>query len=283
MSGRWWRAYDEAVDNPKLQRLPPVLFKAWFNLCCITSANGGTLPPVADIAFKLRTSEAKVRTILSDLTSAGLIDADETGSRPHNWRARQFISDRDPTATERQRRKRDKDKGVTRDTSVTSRPPETEQNRADTDARAKPLDDLGKARVAIVKAFKEANSPNLPDTSRVELWKAQGYDLAICVATVRDGVRRKPSVTTLAYFDGAIAEAHAKRNPAPIEPKETDWSAWCEGYANGSPWPMSLGPEPGYAGCRAPPEILEQHGIDSKTGIPKALRRVSEAPERVEG
>jgi hypothetical protein len=138
-------------------------------------------------------------------------------------------------------------------------------------AGAREPDDVVQARVAIVRAFEAANSPNPPDTSRVEVWKAQGYDLKLCVATVADGIKRKPSISTLAYFDGAIRDAHANRNPSPAIKTEPDWNAWVAKFTTGTPWPRMLGPEPGYAGCRAPPDVLRKHGIDPLTG--GALRR----------
>lgn len=105
---RWWRAYDEAVDDPKLQQLPPALSWAWFNLCCITSQNGGNLPSTEAIAFKLRSTPAKTRRLIADLIQAGLIDTDAHGQRPHNWNARQFKSDTDPTNADRQKRYRER-------------------------------------------------------------------------------------------------------------------------------------------------------------------------------
>jgi hypothetical protein len=50
----WWRAYNEAVNDPKLQLLSDALFRAWFNVMCIASANGGDLPALKDVAFTLR-------------------------------------------------------------------------------------------------------------------------------------------------------------------------------------------------------------------------------------
>lgn len=139
---RWWRAYDEAVDDPKLQKLPADLFRAWFNICCITSQNGGTLPGIDAIAFKLRCSEAKAQQIIDRLKVLILIDETDAGMTPHNWNGRQYKSDsNDPTNATRQKRYRErhrngKSNGVT---SVTITDPETEQNRTD-NARAREID-----------------------------------------------------------------------------------------------------------------------------------------------
>lgn len=125
---RWFRMHDEILDNPKVQRLPPVLFKAWVNLLCLASRGGGILPSIDDIAFALRSDVDTVSTWLDDLKARRLIDEQTDGLSPHDWNARQFKSDQDATAAERQARKRarDKEESVTRDMSVMSRPPETD-------------------------------------------------------------------------------------------------------------------------------------------------------------
>lgn len=141
---RWWRAYDEAVDDPKLQKLPAELFRAWFNICCITSQNGGVLPDIETIAFKLRCKPSKAEQLIESLKGAGLIDVTDEGSAPHNWKARQFKSDNnDPTNAERQARYRDKQRngksnGVT---TVTITDPETEQIQNRTESRARARDE----------------------------------------------------------------------------------------------------------------------------------------------
>lgn len=124
---RWWRAYDDALDNPKLQRLPAELFRTWFNVCCIASKYGGKLPKMADLAFMLRMPEKQATLAIASLMAAGLIDKGEDGSySPHNWNARQFKSD---DVTERVKKHREKRRGnVTCNVSVPlpETPPETE-------------------------------------------------------------------------------------------------------------------------------------------------------------
>jgi len=139
---RWWRAYDEAVDDPKLQRLGPALGWAWFNLMCIASKHGGVLPSIGDIAFKLRTTEQKAAATLTALVTAGLFERIDDGSfAPHNWEGRQFQSD---VSNDRVKRYRERKRNVTPTVTVT--PPETEQNteaertslRSDADASGDP-------------------------------------------------------------------------------------------------------------------------------------------------
>jgi hypothetical protein len=173
----------------------------------------------------------------------------------HNWDKRQFKSD-----TSNERVKRYRERFRKQDCNVTpllpETPPETEQNRTEHSARDASID----LRVAVVKTFEKANSPTIPDTSRVDLWLSQGYEPSIITATIATILARKPEISALNYFDGAIREAHEKRAPKVEKPKPINWERFVGIYKNGSPWPHALGPEPGYAGCRAPPEILEQHG-----------------------
>jgi hypothetical protein len=131
---RWWRAYDEAVDDPKLCLLTDKQHRAWFNLCCITSQNDGKLPPIAAVAFKLRMTVDKAKSIVAELVALGLIDNDDGVFAPHNWGGRQYKTDvTDPTTAIRSKRYRDKKRDVDRDgtvsptVSVTDTRAETEQ------------------------------------------------------------------------------------------------------------------------------------------------------------
>lgn len=130
---RWWRAYDEAVDDPKLGTLSDRLHRAWFNLMCIASANGGVLPAIGAVAFKLRVNDHRAAELITALVVAGLFDKRDDGAfEPHNWTGRQFRSDvTDPTNSDRQKRYRDRQR-VTANTvteTVTVTPPrDREQN-----------------------------------------------------------------------------------------------------------------------------------------------------------
>jgi 5-methylcytosine-specific restriction endonuclease McrA len=104
---RWFRVYDNLVEDPKVQRLPDALFRGLVNLWCLASQGDGLLPTVGDIAFKLRIKPSQAQKLLADLRNAGLIVDDETGTHPHNWSGRQFVSD---GSSERVQRYRDKRK-----------------------------------------------------------------------------------------------------------------------------------------------------------------------------
>lgn len=107
----WFRFYNAALHDPKVQRLAPELFRTWINLLCLASAtnNSGRLPGIDDIAFALRTTEDKARDEVQALIKAGLLDEDEDGSiAPHNWSGRQRKSD-DVTARVQDHRDRKRD------------------------------------------------------------------------------------------------------------------------------------------------------------------------------
>jgi hypothetical protein len=124
---RWFRVYNDLVDDPKVQRLEPSLFKALINLWCLTSATNGVLPPINEIAFKLRMKPQKAQRVLDALKAAGLFEDNEKGTHPHNWERRQYKSDvDDPTAAERMQRYRNKQRKSSATRPVTLRSSETE-------------------------------------------------------------------------------------------------------------------------------------------------------------
>jgi hypothetical protein len=145
---RWFRVYDDAVDDPKVQRLPPKLFKAWFNLLCLASQNGGVIPHPDDVAFKLRITGAQADDIIGELEERNLLDVSEGHHRPHNWDARQHQSD---ISTPRVRRFRERN--LKRDETVSETPPDTE---AETEQRSSLRSDARK------------RATQLPDDWRVD-------------------------------------------------------------------------------------------------------------------
>jgi hypothetical protein len=103
---RWFRVYDDLVDDPKVQQLDPSLFKALINFWCLASANDGVFPSSDVIAFKLRMKPEKALRVLDQLRAAGLVDDDAKGARPHNWHQRQFKSDVSTVRVKRFRERR---------------------------------------------------------------------------------------------------------------------------------------------------------------------------------
>lgn len=106
----WFRIYDEALDDPKVQRLSDALFRHWFNLLCLANRGNprGRLPEkLEDIAYSLRLTPRKTRQVLDELTARGLLVLEQSTSRvmPNRWDERQKKSD---SSAERVARHRDK-------------------------------------------------------------------------------------------------------------------------------------------------------------------------------
>jgi hypothetical protein len=261
---RWFRFYDDAVNDPKVQRLPGEKFKTWVNLLCLASKNDGVLPSLADIAFSLRLSDEKVSAMLKDFCLQGLLDPDAGGYAPHNWGGRQFKSD---VSNERVKQHRQRKRNVTHAVTVTT--PETEQKQTTEQSRADARSDLeartGNFRQAVVQAFASANSPNFPETSRCGLWLSQGYQEDICLAVITEIVRKKPSVTTLNYFDNAIKEAHASKAPprqaVVMKPEEVNWDSVLSDFKKFNRWSRWAGPDLESPACKAPAEMLAKYGL----------------------
>lgn len=118
----------------------------------------------------------------------------------------------------------------------------------------------------VVEAFENANSPNPPDTSMVDLWAAQGLDLAICLAVVAAGIKRRPSISSLKYFTKQIQEAHEKRVEPRIngggatetpEAREQRWRQEWDYWKKYGRWIFG-GPNPDCAGCHIPKEKIAE-------------------------
>lgn len=93
MSGRWFRTYDDALHDPKVQSLPPILFKFWFNLLCVASKNDGVIPPLSELQHVLKARSNYLEAHIQALLKRGLIDEVNGRMEPHNWRKRQYKSD----------------------------------------------------------------------------------------------------------------------------------------------------------------------------------------------
>lgn len=104
----WFRFYTEVLHDPKIHRLPVITRWRWVEVLCLANDQEprGRIPDLTDVAFALRVSEPKAKSILRSLSDAGLLDTDECGRLwPHNWDRRQFISD-DVTARVQRHRER---------------------------------------------------------------------------------------------------------------------------------------------------------------------------------
>src|SRR5262245_52369151 len=115
---QWLRLYTDILQNRKVQRLPPELFKGWINLLALTKENDGLLPSIEDVAFRLRMSDEEAESLIEALVERGLLESDGERLTPHNWDGRQYM---DTTAAERAKRYRaNRDASRDRHDSVTA-------------------------------------------------------------------------------------------------------------------------------------------------------------------
>lgn len=216
---RWWRAYEDAVDHPKLLLLTDKQHRAWFNLLCVASAYGGVLPDMKVVAVKLRMTPAKAEALVAELRSAELIDEVDGKLQPHDWTGRQFKSDGDPSNAGRQKRYRDRhrngksndDSNVTRNVTITAprdrvQKTETEEERtelrsgadAPRDVRA---DLFGKGLQTLAKI-----TGKTPDSCRslVGKWLKSVSDEAIHVLGAIEDAERNRVADPVAWINSSL-------------------------------------------------------------------------------
>lgn len=246
----WFRMYDSVADDPKVQRLPGDLFKAWVNILAIASRTAGILPTLDDLAFALRTSKQATQKIVSQLVSAELLDETEFGFEPHNWGNRQHKND---VSTERVQRfrKRQKEREEKRDETVSRNGKETKnetgspsaparvhmiateqsRNRTDSSAaesegdasqRSRPPDDLAKleAKLREASGVGSAPHPGLLMLSPILGLLQAGYDLeADILPTLRAKAAGGHFGRSWKFYVEAIKDAHADRETVAAVPK----------------------------------------------------------------
>jgi hypothetical protein len=187
---RWFRFYDDAINDPKILKLPDASRWHWAALLCIASKNDGRLPATDDIAIMLRVTNAKAAAIIAELVAAGLIDRDSNGFAPHNWSGRQYKSD---SSAERVKRHRDKQRNVT----------VTVQNRTESETEQKE-DKIGEARAP--SRLTEGSK-----TLASSLWKALGYPNALSIPPELAGADWRAIEWERAGWTADLIEAEAKR------------------------------------------------------------------------
>lgn len=139
---RWFRMYNEALDDPKVQSLNGNDFKGWVNILLLACRHEGILPPLDDIAFALRINSNAASKLMKKLEGHGLIeliDTDDAYGKPHGWDKRQFKSDE---STDRVKRFRNGKRNVSSGVTVTAPEAETETDtEAETETDSYPSQD----------------------------------------------------------------------------------------------------------------------------------------------
>jgi hypothetical protein len=92
MKRSWIKLYVEIVDDPKMGRLSDGHWRIAIELFLLAGENGkdGLLPPVDDIAWKLRRSVDELADALHALSQVGIVDETSQGWNVTHFKDRQF-------------------------------------------------------------------------------------------------------------------------------------------------------------------------------------------------
>lgn len=263
---RWFRMYDELLDDPKAQRLEPALFKTWINLLCLASRRGGTLPPGAsDIAFALRLSMESVEQAVKQLTECGLIDETANGLIPHNWDGRQYKSD---VSTERVKRFRNGDETPakremkrSRSVSVSESASASESGKEDDEfffeawyATYPRRQGRGQALKAFRAALRKTDFDTLmAGVARYKTGLKPDYADWAMPATWLNGERWLDEASA-----SGVVPQQPKNGPKAFVPSDAEaaWPLRMKGFKENGFWSSKWGPKPGEPGCEVPAKHL---------------------------
>lgn len=274
--GRWFRFYEETLNNPKAQALDPAIFKGWVNLLAIASMHNGDLPPIHNVAFLLRMSDDDALQLVNTLVHADMIDRLDDGTlRPHDWEEHQYKSI-DRTSTERSRRQRQREReakgkkpnGDARDdrpsrpaTTVSGTP--SEQSRTETEAEADDEKPLHPAAALLdifgVKLTSDPKYLNWP--GEIFKWCQSGGKVSdLLTAGHRVKERGETEVKPIRYYFKVAADIAEERKAEENERSQLEFKnlvAWLKVYAHDGRWHIDCGPAPHEEGTRVTNQMLE--------------------------
>lgn len=244
---------EEMLDSPKVQRLPPEVFRFWVN--ALLAANRwdyvvGQLPDVGKLAFWLRLTEGECAALIGELEEAGLVDRRDDGLYMHDWAEHRYV--KDPGATARKRKEREAKKTGDRDKNVTGHGNVTDRSRPCHD-QVTPLSRLevrskkeeeevkpplppvtGDGRVEGLEPFQSDSPPPAadlsPEAARLiakagERWGGAGADVASDLLGVFD-----PAVA--AYAANAVFDKFGRKfTPGAAR----YWRTICQNHRDGPP------------------------------------------------
>jgi hypothetical protein len=64
---RWFRFYDDAINDPKILKLSDKLHRVWVGILCVASKNDGKLPSLDDMALMIRMKPEKLGEAIKSL------------------------------------------------------------------------------------------------------------------------------------------------------------------------------------------------------------------------
>lgn len=211
---RWFRFYDDALNDPKILRLPDDLFRSWLGILCIASKNDGHIPSIEDVSILLRVTVSSAKKTIEKLEQLSLIDR-FSGDRlsPHNWRKRQYKSD---ISTDRVKAFRKRSRNVSETSPDTEQIQITDTDKRDDDTSAKaPL--ISQEAFAVEKEMGKIVGID-PDfvppawfgaPHKIQAWLSGGWPAESIIASTRMQMAArngKPPPSTANYFEKGIAD-----------------------------------------------------------------------------
>jgi len=233
----WFRFYNEALDDPKVQRLDGDTFKTWVNLLCLCARHDGLPKSIQDISFALRVDLHGCSTVLSRLADAGLLDrlhggVDGMHYAIHAWDKRQYKSD---TSTERVKRFRERSSNATE--TVNETPPDTE---SETDTET---DKIQRRKKVIALASR------LPDD-----WQPSDSDIDFAISLDVD-YRREADI----FRDYWIAQAGAKGRKA-------NWQSTWRNWIRRASERIATQPKQKETAIEMGKRLIRENGYEQNTG-----------------
>jgi hypothetical protein len=219
---RWFRFYDDAINDPKILKLPDASRWHWTALLCIASKHDGFLPSTEDVALMMRVKTSAAAAIIATMKAAGLLDLVDGRYAPHNWSGRQYKSD---SSAERVKRHRDKQRNVT--ITVQNRTEsETEQKE---DKIVEGASRFTQGSKGLADAFLRALGFDTPLKVPPEYagvdWRATTWETAGWTADLIEAdIRRIGPGKPISYYEKVFATSFAGRQaPLPVvEVKEAE-------------------------------------------------------------
>jgi len=147
----WFRFYDEALNDPKVQTLDLMTFKIWVNCLCLASANGknnGELGTLHHVSFALRETESTVSSAFHALLDRGLIVTENETFHIPKWAKRQYKSD---ISTDRVRKHRKRYRNVPETPPDTDT--DTEKNKEKVNQKERRRKNVQKAESPVVEGL----------------------------------------------------------------------------------------------------------------------------------
>jgi hypothetical protein len=235
MAYYYLKLYHEILDDPKMGRLSDHLYRRVIEVFLIASASierDGYLPPIDDIAWKLRTTPEELSNDFSEIEKTGIIKMTEPG----RWYVTNFIKRQSAvTVNERVKRYREREHTVTPESNeiVTNRYTELRVKNLDIDieenkkkqefpaASSSPAiptsGDLLRIYTAVTGMVAFPSGSYSHDYERLEaLYHIKGGGLADYLRPFwAEWIGRNYGRTNTAWLDWAVAEKIPERRTEP--------------------------------------------------------------------